>query len=129
MTSSRRPSIPTGSGGLIAALAAHENGDPGPLLLWHGEPREHLRSALTRWCDDPELADATMACIVSSAWRAGKLGHAIEDELPWISGTAAHHLAELSRARGRALAHAMRFASGMSEQSGLYAAAAEVKRN
>jgi hypothetical protein len=70
-----------------------------------------------------------MTCIVTSAWRVGKSGDVIEDELPWMSGTAARHLAELARARGRALAHAIRFASGMSEQSGLSAASAKVNRD
>lgn len=124
----RRPSLPLGARGLLAALAAERRGDAYPLLLWHGGPRGFLQATLADWCGDPDLADATVACVVSSAWRAGVSGVGISDELPWMSGTAAHHLAELARARSRALGLAMRFASGTSEAAGPSKAETEVER-
>jgi hypothetical protein len=110
----RRPSIPAGASGLIVALEAHRRGDPYPLILWHGAPRECLRGALATYCTDIEVADATTACIVASAFRACRSRRHISAELPWISGVAAHHLADLTRARTRAVALAIRYASGMS---------------
>lgn len=114
---SRGPSIPPEAKGLIAALAAARRGDSYPLLLWHGTPRACLRTTLETWCGDPELADATLACIVSRAFRVGVAGIVVRDEPSWLSVEALHHVADLARNRRRALALAMRYASTITEAS------------
>ena len=98
----RRPSIPPEVKGLFAALGAHQQGDLNPLLLWHRVPRWRLRQSLERWCRDPELADATLECVVVSAYLAHAKGVSARDELAWMSGVAQRHRAKLARSRSRA---------------------------
>jgi DNA-directed RNA polymerase specialized sigma24 family protein len=85
VTHGRSLRIPSGAAGLVAALAARERGDDGPLEIWCKEGFPLLRAALLDWLPDGDEATDLAGAVMTRAYLAVKAETEVRDELPWLA--------------------------------------------